>query len=203
MTAGTLAARIAVRCHDAGYLEGPTAAAADYLAFLNDAVEDWNASGGFYPISDATTLQVADTYDYAIPALFAYVDEVGIESESVGHYHTVDFQFWYIDYRTGSTPTIHIRRSWFTPDATYHILIAGHKRLAVFATGDTVPPDLSAYLRERGLYHALHYLSAGGGSLAADRRAAAQFALQVSADMENKRSLAFRPNAQSQYVPGR
>lgn len=202
-TATQLAALIAVRSHDAGYKEGPTAAVADYIGFLNDAVDDWNGSGGLLRLSDASTAQVADTYDYAIPATFQYLYEVLLET-STGKFQVIDPDFWYVDFRTGATPTVHIRRAWgWTPDATLHIEMAGQGHQVYFTGTETVPAELVAYLRERGVYHALEYLSQGGGSMAASRRIAAGNALQLSADMEQKRAMSSRVRSGSIYVPGR
>jgi hypothetical protein len=202
-TATQLAALIAVRSHDAGYKEGPTAAVADYIGFLNDAVDDWNGSGGLLRLSDASTAQVADTYDYSIPATFMYLYEVLIETET-GKYEAVNPDFWYVDYRTGATPTVHIRRALgWTMDSTLHIMLAGQGHQVYFTGAETVPAEMVAYLRERGIYHALEYLSQGGGTLATSRRAAAAMALQLSADMEQKRAMSSRVRSGSIYVPGR
>ena len=213
-TAIQLAALIAVRSHDAGYHEGPTAAAADYLGFLNDAVDDWNGSGGLLRLVDAATAQVADTYDYEIPATIMYLYEVMVEVET-GKYRKVDGNgtrdsgYWYIDYRTGSTPKVHIRHAWqpeyysWEPTATLHILMAGQGHQVYFTGAETVPSEIVAYLRERGVYHACEYLAAGGGGLEASRRTQATTALNLSLDMEQKRSMASRVKAGSQYVSGR
>jgi hypothetical protein len=202
-TANDLAALVAVRCHDSGYKETPNAVVADYLAFVNDAVDDWNACGGLAYLSDAATLQVADTYDYTIPALFVYLWDVYVETET-GRYEQVLKDFWYVAYRTGATAEVHIRRSsGFAPDATLHIMMAGQGRQAHLAGGDTVLPDMLAYLRERGVYHALEYLAEGGGSLAASRRIAASNAVQLSAAMEVKMPRKFRAQQGGTYIPGR
>ncbi len=204
-TAGTLAAEVAVICHDSGYLEGPTATQADYLGFLNNAVEDWSNAGGLLPLAEATITQVAATFEYTIPADFVYISEIRLEDVTVANLfdRRVPYNLWSIAYAAGSTAKIRLDSRWFTPVADKKILVVGQKRQAAFALGDTVPAGLWAFLRERGIYHAARYLMAGGGNLAGHRKDAAELALKLSEAMLSEMPVEFRIVPGARPVPGR
>lgn len=200
-----VAARVAVISHDASYNEGPTAAAADYIKFVNDALEDWNDGGGILPLAEATATQVAATYEYEVPAGFSYVFEVRLEDSTVaGLYdNVVPASLWSLSYMTGSVAKVRLDSRWFTPAAGKKVLIVGQKKQVPLASGDTVLAGMIAFLRERGVYHACRYLMAGGSSLATRRREAAELALKLSADMLQDIPVEFRVIPGSRPVPGR
>jgi len=200
-----VAARVAVISHDSGYNEGPTAAAADYIKFVNDALEDWNNGGGILPLAEATVAQVAATYAYEVPAGFSYVFEVRLEDSTVaGLYDTVvPASLWSLSYMAGSLAKIRLDSRWFTPTAGKMILIVGQKKQVPLVSGDTVLSGMIAFLRERAVYHACRYLMAGGSGLATRRREAAELALKLSADMLQDIPVEFRITPGSRPVPGR
>ncbi len=204
-TCAEVAARVATICHDATYLEGPTALIADYIKFVNDAVEDWNNGGGILPLAEDTVLQVAATFEYAVPAGFSYVFEVRLEDASAaGLYDTVvPYELWSMSYGVGSAAKIRLDSKWFTPIAGKKVLVVGQKKQVALVSADTVLSGMIAFVRERAIYHACRYLMAGGSTLAARREETAKLALQLSQDMLQHLPQEFRIIPGSRPVPGR
>jgi len=200
-----VSARVATICHDATYLEGPTAAAADYIKFVNDAVEDWNNGGGILPLAEDSVLQAATTFDYTVPAGFSYIFEVRLEDETTAGLYdkVVPYELWSLSYAVGSTAKIRLDSRWFTPVVGKKILVIGQKKQVALASGDTVLAGMIAFVRERGIYHACRYLMAGGSNLATRREDTAKLALQLSQDMLQHLPQEFRIIPGSRPVPGR
>lgn len=198
-TATQIAARIAYRVHDSGQEEVD---AAGYLSFLNDAVEDLNAAGWLLPIAEAEVAQTASTYEFNIPASFAYIKEVRLEGAS-GVYDQV-IPYWAWDTTLAdSTPVVRIDSRRVTPDATKKYLVIGQKRPAAYVGATTIESGLVGFLRERGVSYAAAYVAGGNSEYAAQRRELAEIAFRNSELMLQNTPEEFRVIPGSRPVPTR
>jgi hypothetical protein len=202
MTGNGLAARVAARVNDAAYAE---LLQASYLAYLNDAIQDLNIAGWVLPLEEATVTQAAATFEYAVPATFAYIKEIRLEDVTTASLYDQEVPYWgwMIAYTGTATPKIRLNSLWFTPVVNKKILVVGQKRPTSLTAEGTVPSGLEAYLRERATAYAAAYLAAGISDLAQQRRDIADVALKSSETMTIEKPYEFRIEPGSRPVPGR
>lgn len=180
--------------------------------FINDAVQDAKNSGWLIVLEDDESLTWATgTYEYAVPATFAYVSELRVENEATTPStwdEIVPFHFWRISL-DASVPKFFIHRGFAIPDARL-MKVIGQKRPTLYSSGaaglaETIDPGFESFLRERSMAFALRYQATANPSLAvdqnrvmlADRAMAYSEALLARHPQENR----VDPNAE--HVPGR
>lgn len=200
-TAAALGLRIAYRVHDSAQTE---MAAAGYLGFLNDGIEDLAAAGWLTPVNSATIAQATGTFVYNVPASFVYIQEVRKEGATAGVYDSVlpDWA-WSVFLNSAGTPQIRVDSHWVTPATGKNFMVTGQVRVAALATGETVPSGMLGFLRERGTSYAAAYLAGGVSEYANQRRALADFSFRASELMLANMPDEFRIAPGSRAVPGR
>ena len=160
MLFGELKRLVAAKAHDPQQI---AISEALYEQFINDAVDDLKSSGWLVPIEeDETTLMVANTYSYAVPADFAYINRLFEEDYGVPGLYDYDIpdNAWRIGY-DGGVPTIIFNSLCWTPTAGSHIKIKGQKRPPKYTTDAAVVEDgFVGFLRARAEAYALMYLAA-------------------------------------------
>lgn len=200
-TATELAARIAYRVHDKDQDEVD---AAGYLGFLNDAVFDLIAHGWLSPIDEDVSLTMAaSTYEYSVPADFAYVRELRMESGTDIYDYVVPWHQWRIGMIATATPKFILDSFLWAPRAGKAFKVVGQKRPTVYSGGDTVRGGEEAFLIERGVSYAASHLAGGTSEYAQQRARTGEIALQVSEGMLGFHPAEFRVKPNSRHVPGR
>ena len=201
-TATEVADRIAYRIHDKDEAE---LTAADYLTFFNDAVEDLSAAGWVLPLTAATVAQVTSTYEYDVPATFAYIKEVRKESGAGTDIYDQPLAYWSwtLFLQAASTPRFRVDSRWETPTTGEDYLVLGQQRVGAYSGGDTVEPGLIGFLRERGVAYAAAYLAGGVSEYAQQRRELAEIAFRNSDVMLQNMPEEFRVEPGSRPVPSR
>ena len=198
-TATQVAARIAYRVHDSGQEEVD---ADGYLSFLNDAVEDLNAAGWLLPIAEAEVSQTTGTYEFNIPANFAYIKEVRMEGATDIFDQVIPYWAWDTSL-ANATPVVRVDSRRVTPTTTKKYLVIGQKRPVAYAGATAIESGLVGFLRERGTSYAAAYLAGGGSEYAAQRRELAEIAFRNSELMLQNTPEEFRIIPGSRPVPTR
>jgi len=203
-TATALALRVSYRVHDRTQAE---LSAADMLTFLNDAVDDLVAADWLEPLAeDETTTMATDTYEYDVPASFAFIRMILQEDENTaGLYQYVIPRHQYrIALDAAGDPEFHFIKDLWVPVANKKIKVVGQKRPTQGLTGaSTIVAGMESFIRERATHYAAGYLAAGTGELAAHRKQLAEVAYRNSEKMLSYHPQEFRIRPDSINVPGR
>jgi hypothetical protein len=200
-TATELGLRIAAHVRDASQAE---LTGVQYLGFINDAVVDLNAVGWLLPLSEDNVAQVAATFEYTVPASFAYVKEIRLESVTTANFYdeVLPDYAWTIAFMA-ATPKIRLDSRVYTPAAGKKLLVIGQKRAPSLAGSDTITAGLESFLRERAIAYTAINLSIGDSEYARLRQAIAKFAWEASEQMVVDMPEEFRIVPGSRPVPGR
>lgn len=186
---------------------------AQFQTFINAAVRDATRAGQLITLEDDESITFeANTYEYNVPATFAYVSELRVEND-VTTPSTWDEQvpdhFW--DIRLDdSVPKFFLHRGFAIPTSSKAMKVIGQKRPTIYSSGatglaETVDPDFEAFLRERAIGFAMRFQATGNPTLEIDQK---QFALADRAMAYSERMLASHPyenrvNPNGRHVPGR
>ena len=203
-TATALALRVSYRVHDKDQAE---ISAADYLTFVNDAIDDLVAAGWLERQSeDVTTSMVTDTFDYSVPSGFAYVQFlIEEDANEAGKYpgpKTAD-HLWWIGLVSG-TPTFHFDSNLWFPTNGKKIKIVGQKRPTQSIAGSaTIVSGMEAFIRERATHYAAGYLAAGVSELSQWRKDLSEISYRNSEKMLAYHPQEFRVRVGSRVVPTR
>ncbi len=133
--------------------------------FINDAVYEARSSGWLLPMEDDESLTfAANTYEYNVPADFAYVYELRVEDDTTTPStwnEFIDRHLW--DIRIDeSVPKFFIHRGTRLP-VPQSLKVVGQKRLTVYsALATTVDPGVEAWLRARATATALGFIHSTG-----------------------------------------
>ena len=191
-TGNEVAGRVAFRCFDSGYAE---LSQANYLSFVNDALADLQAAGWVLPLEEDESLtQAASTFSYTVPATFAYISEVRMETSAAYDVAVPKWQ-WRLGY-DGSNPVLVFDSRWWTPAGTKKIKLVGQQRFTAYETTTTVHTGVEAFVRERAVAYACAHLGSGSSALAKLRQRLAEFYWQTSETL-----LTHQPD-QHKVVPG-
>jgi hypothetical protein len=158
--------RVALRCNDPlQKILGDT----EYAGCTNDAIQDLAACGWLLPIEeDETTTLVANTYEYEVPAGFAYIRELRYEDDSTTpstYDYVVPFEQWRAAYNgagdDGPVSQIIFDSRLFDGTSGDHIKVVGQKRPVELAIafdeedGDwVITPGMEPFIRERAIAYA-------------------------------------------------
>jgi hypothetical protein len=199
-TAADVGIRIAARCRDTS----TERTAAEYLAFLNDALADLRAAGWVLPLEeDETTSLSATTFSYTVPATFVYLQDVYMEGATAGVYDDGIARWKWRLGTDGGVAVIVFDSRRLTPTASKKLKVVGQKRPPVLATGDTVEPCLEAFLRERGVAYAAANLAEGESEFARTRQRISELAWQASELILSHQPTEYRMAPGSRVIPGR
>lgn len=138
---------------------------AQIQTFINSAVYEARSSGWLLPIEDDESITFAsNTYQYDVPADFAYVYMLRIENDTTSPStwnEILEHHLWDIRIDDGD-PTFFIHRGVALP-VPMSLKVVGQKRLTVYsALATTVDPGVEAFLRARATASALGFISATG-----------------------------------------
>jgi len=119
-----------------------------WLRCLNEAANDAKNADWLIKVDDATISYVADTFEYTVPATFAYILEV--RTEDGGDLTVVPYSHWTL--RDGDTPVIRFSEELYA-NTNVTLSVQGYKRPTVTyaAMTETVDLNLESFLRERTL----------------------------------------------------
>lgn len=207
-TRAQLRTGIALRVHDPSMAE-ITSDNYDYL--INQAVNDLTSEQIVLPLAeDETTILGAATYTYTVPADFAYIKELRLESAvASGKYPTaIHPTLWRLTIETGTTPVIYFDENDFTIVVGAKVKVVGQKRVAEFAIGAggdavVVPVGLESFIRERAICYAAQIAAGGVSELSAWRRALAEECWQRSLFLLQRIPREYRPLPDAKRVPER
>lgn len=208
MATGTsVALRVAARLGDATQAE---LTAAQYLAFVNDAIDDLAGAGWLEPQTEDESLSLsASTYEYDVPAGFAYIRTIYV-ADSDGTYpadHEVPQHQYRLILDASADPEIHFLKDRFDLLISGRALkLIGQKRPTQdIAGGATIVSGMEAFIRERAIAYAGDALSAmaAAGDLAPYRAEIAKQAWAKSEQMLARHPQEFRVKPNSRHVPGR
>jgi hypothetical protein len=152
---------------------------------------------------------VTGTYEYAMPASFAFLESVWLEDTSEGtsiYTQEVPRGHWTIGYNTlVSTPTPTLKFYTLTSVSNGKKLkLVGQKRPTIYAlTTETVDPGMDSFLRERALFFGFRYLAAGRSEYATWRQQMALLAFQTSEALLRRHPQEFRARPSSVVIPTR
>ena len=155
---GELKRRVAALAHDP---EMTLISEALYAQFLDDAVDDLKSSGWLLPIEEDESLTMAaDTYQYDVPADFAYIQDLFEEDSSTADLYTESLpqHMWKPGY-DGGNPTIEFNANLWTPVLGKSIKVVGQKRPSKYtADSDAVEDGFIGFMRVRAQAYALLYM---------------------------------------------
>ena len=177
--------------------------------FINRAAEDARGSGWMIHLEDDESLSFADnTWEYAVPATFAYVHSLRVENDtfdtSTWDEH-VPWPFWEIRLNA-SVPVFYINSLWRIPTSGLAMKVIGQQRPSLYtAITETVDPGMEAFLAQRATAYALFYMSAGNPTLDIDRSRLelARTSLALSERLLSNHPQEFRQKPNAKLVPGR
>ena len=133
----------------------------DYGEFINDAVRDLTMAGWLTPLDADTSLTMAAaTYEYDVPANFAYVYALLEENDgSAGTYDIIVPQHQYrIGMEATATPQFILDSTLWYPRSGKGFKVVGQRRPATYsADDDTIEAQFEAFLRERSVSMALYF----------------------------------------------
>ena len=203
MLVSDLQDEVALHTHDIGKAE---ISAANLLVFINSAARDARNSGWLERLEDDESLEAAaSTWEYDVPADFAYVEKLYIEEteENTDVYtNRIPEAHWEIRLN-GSDPVFVFSSLQYLP-AGKNIKVVGQKRPTIYTTaGQTIDLGMESFLRERVLFFAFRYLGAGLSELARWRQSMATTSWQLSEAFLRRHPQEFRALPSSQEVPGR
>lgn len=204
-TINTLATDVALRVGDTNLAE---ITQAQYIQFVNMAMADLDGSGWLQrQAEDVSTLLANNTWDYNVPAGFAYIQHIFM-SDVDGTYPVdaeIPQHMWYLGLdSTGLVPQIH-----FYPDIFVGVLISGRylkiKGQARFSAplvlGNPIPAGAESFIRERAVAYAADALSAGNDEQAQRRGRIADKAWATSNEKLKLHPQEFRVLPNSLNVP--
>lgn len=132
-------------------------------AYINAAARDASGQGWLLHLTDDESLQFAsNTYEYAVPASFAFIRDLFYEDASISEIFDdiIPRHYWHIRIDVGATPTFIIHSSWTLPAPNKKMKVVGFKRPTIYAAvTETVDVGMEAFLRDRAISHAYGFLA--------------------------------------------
>lgn len=177
-----------------------------WLMFIRSAGMDARSSGWLVDLEDSESLTVAnDTWEYTVPAGFAYIEKIMLES-------TVNGTSVYIDAipnshweprLNGSAPVISFATQT-SLDVGMHLKVIGQARPTIYIDeNEVIDRGMEAFIRERTLYFAFRFMGAGLSELARWRQQMSTQAWQTSEMMLQRHPQEMRVRPSSRAVQGR
>jgi len=137
---------------------------AQYGEMINLAVQDLGAAGWLLPIvEDESIVFVANTYEYNVPADFAYIRSLRYEDDTVTP-STYDYEIpkmhWRLAYIAADTPAIVFDSRLYTFTAGDHLKVVGQKRPTEYTSdSDTIEAGMESFIRERAIAYTARTLA--------------------------------------------
>lgn len=205
MLVSDLQEELALHVHDVNNGE---VTSAQWLMFINSAARDARTSGWLVRQTDDTSIEVsASTYEYDIPAGFAYIQELYIEetiNQSSVYVREIPRSHWDVrlNASTGNPELAFNTLSELTPSK--HIRIIGQKRPTIYISPtQTIDAGMEGFIRERALYYGYRFLGAGLSELSKWRQDMAKMSFTTAESMLHRQPQEMRELPNSTEVPGR
>ncbi|MCH8065867.1 MAG: hypothetical protein IIC90_08600 [Chloroflexi bacterium] len=181
-------------------------------SFINDAVQDAKNSGWLLTLEDDESITfVANTYQYNVPASFAYVKELRVENTRTTPStwdEIVPKHFWEI--RLDSSVPVFFIHQGFPIPVDKKMKVIGQQRPTIYSSGtvgmaETVDEGFESFLRERATAFSLRFQATGNPSLELDRTriSLAGAAMSQSEIMLSRHPQENRVDIGAEHVPGR
>lgn len=177
---------------------------AEWLVFARSASQAAQSSGWLLYLQDDESISlVSNTYEYAVPANFAYIYNLEVESSTTGVYiDSVPRSHWEIRIDSG-VPNFKFETITLLTNGR-HLRITGQKRPTIYSgLSDTVDNQMEGYVMERMLFYAFRYLANGQSDLARWRQQMSQQSWQISEAMLRAHPQEFRVMPSGILVKGR
>ncbi len=138
---------------------------AQVQTFINDAAQEARSSGWLLPMEDDESLTfAANTYEYNVPASFAYVYMLRIEDDTTDPSTwnwILEHHLW--DIRIDEAVPKYFINGGFPLPVPQKLKTVGQKRPTIYsALADTIDPGMEAFLQRRATASALGFISATG-----------------------------------------
>ena len=194
---------VALHLHDVDKAE---ISDANLLVMLNTAVRDARNSGWLIRLEDNESLEVAaSTWEYSVPASFAYVEKLLLEEDISGtsvYIKQIPSAHWEVRLN-GSVPVFTFKSDEFLVTGQ-NLKVVGQQRPTLYTVAsETIDPGMESFLRERMLFYAFRYTGAGLSELARWRQSMATMAYQTSEGFLRRHPQEFRMLPSAVEVPGR
>ena len=173
--------------------------------FINDAAQEARSSGWLLPLEDDESITfAANTYEYNVPASFAYVYMLRVEDDTTTPStwnEIIEHHLW--DIRIdGGVPKYFIHRGVGLP-VPQKLKTVGQKRPTIYsALADTIDPGMEAFLLRRATAAALGFVSATG-DLDPQRFSMWQQHRRDAELLLGRHPMEYRVRPSSKYVLGR
>lgn len=136
---------------------------AQVLAHINSSSRDAAGLGWLIPLTDDESLViVASTYEYAVPADFAFIKDIFYEDASTDEAFDdiIPRHYWHLRIDVGGSPKIMIHQSWTLPAVDQKLKVVGFQRPTIYAVvTETADVGMEAFLRDRAISHAYGFLA--------------------------------------------
>lgn len=133
----------------------------DYGEFINDAVRDLTMAGWLTPLDADTSLTMAaNTYAYDVPANFAYVYTLRMQTSAAASTYdeVVPPHQYRIRMMATATPQFVMESGLWFPRAGEGFMVVGQRRPATYTLdADVIEAQFEAFLRERAVAMALYF----------------------------------------------
>lgn len=177
------------------------------IFFLNSAARD-AANQGWYILEeeDESITLSANTYDYNVPANFAYIHELWIEDTSQSGVFTefVPYHHWAL-VLDGGVPKIRFDKNLAHLPTGKRVKVVGQRRPTTnYSVGATsIDTGMESFLRERSVAYAARFLAGGGPELQQWYSQLAAQSFAISQEMLSSHPQQFRLRSNARYVPTR
>ena len=199
-----LQTEVALHAHDPSNGE---LSAAQLLTFIASAARDArHAAGWLIRLEDDESLTVvSNTYEYTIPASFAYISHLEMEEIISGtsvYVQEIPRSHWDITINAGVPAFKFNTITQLTVGR--RLKVHGQQRPTIYTVGtQTLDAGMESFLRERALYFVFRYLGAGLSELARWRQQMAIQSWQTSEMFLRRHPQEFRALPNAIEVPGR
>ena len=204
VTGADVALRVAWRLRDSAFAE---LSELEYFYFIQDAYTDLDNAGWLMTLEeDETTTMAASTYEYDVPASFAYVYMLREEDDGTPTTYSIVIPqlHWRIALDASADPEFHFEPHLWSPRAGKTIKVVGQKRpTSLSAKTITVPAGMESFVRERAVSYAAAHLAQGSSQLAKWRERLSETSYLKSEAMLAQHPMEFRVKPSSVHVPGR
>lgn len=177
------------------------------LAYINSAARDARNSGWLVHMEDDESLVfLQDTWQYAVPATFAYIRELRIENNTTSPStwdEIIPEAYWAPPRIEGGVPVIFLIRPFMIPVGV-RMKVVGQKRPSLYSVVTaTVDTGMESFLRERAITFALSFIHSSMPEVDAQRFSMWDRRRRDSELMLGRHPQEHRVRPSSWYVPSR
>lgn len=179
---------------------------AQLQTFINDAAYDARNSGWLLQMEDDESLTfLSNTFEYNVPASFAYIRELRVEDDSTTPstwHEIIPDHFWAMRI-DAAVPKFFFHPAWSLP-VDKQLKVIGQKRPTIYtALANTIDPGMESFIRARALAYALGFTATSRPDLDVQRLNMWVNHRRDSELMLGRHPQEFRAKPSSRLVPGR